>query len=107
LEARNREELETVLAGIPPKERPDALFELPDPLIFFNRQVITGFAAEHRLPAMYSFREYVEAGGLISYGTSFPDLFRCAATYVDKILKGTKPGDLPVEQPKTFELFII
>src|SRR5262245_26354705 len=64
------------------------------------------FAARHRLPAMYSFREYVDAGGLMSYGVSFPDLFRRAATYVDKILKGTKPADLPAEQPTKFEFVI-
>jgi ABC-type uncharacterized transport system substrate-binding protein len=105
MEARNREEIERVLSGIG-KERPQALFELPDPLTFFNRQVITEFAGKHKLPAMYSFREYVDAGGLMSYGTSFPDLFRRAATYVDKILKGTKPAELPVEQPMKFELVI-
>ena len=88
------------------KKRPQALFELPDPLIFFNRKLITEFAAKHRLPAMYSFREYVDAGGLMSYGTSFPDLFHRAATYVDKILKGAKPADLPVEQPTKFEFVI-
>jgi putative ABC transport system substrate-binding protein len=105
LEARNREEIERVLSGIG-KERSQALFELPDPVIFINRQLITDFAARHKLPAMYSFREYVDAGGLMSYGTSFPDLFHRAASYVDKILKGAKPADLPVEQPKKFELII-
>jgi len=105
MEARNREELERVLLTIG-KERPQALFELPDPLTFFHRELITEFAAKHRLPAMYGFSEWVDAGGLMSYGTSFPDLFRRAATYVDKILKGRKPADLPVEQPTKFELVI-
>jgi putative ABC transport system substrate-binding protein len=105
LEARNGEEIERVLSSVG-KERAEALFELPDPLIFFNRKLIAEFAARHRLPSMYSFREYVEAGGLISYGTSFLDLFRRAATFVDKILKGAKPADLPIEQPTKFELVI-
>ena len=61
---------------------------------------------KHRLPAIYSSREFVNAGGLISYGVSYPDLYRRAATYVDKILKGTKPADLPVVQPTKFELVI-
>ena len=94
MEARNREEIEKILSGIR-KERAEAIFELPDPVVFFNRELITDLAAKHRLPAMYSFREYVEAGGLMSYGTSFPGLFYRAATYVDKILKGAKPADLP------------
>jgi putative tryptophan/tyrosine transport system substrate-binding protein len=105
MEVRNREEIERALSGMG-KERPQALFELPDPLTFFNRQLITDFAAKHKLPGMYSFREWVDAGGLMSYGTSFPDLFRRAATYVDKILKGTKPAELPVEQPMKFEFII-
>ena len=105
LEARNQEEIQKVLSGIG-KDRPQALFELPDPLIFFNRKLITEAVAKQKLPAMYSFTEYVEAGGLMSYGTSFPALFQRAAVYVDKILKGAKPADLPVEQPTKFELII-
>ncbi len=105
MEARNREELERVLSSIG-KERLQALLEVADPLTFFNRGLITETAAKHKLPAMYSFGEWVDAGGLMSYGTSFPDLFRRAATYVDKILKGAKPAELPVEQPIKFELVI-
>ena len=67
---------------------------------------IVDFAAKKRLPAMYAFRESVEAGGLMAYGVNLADLFRRAATYVDKILKGAKPADLPVEQPTKFELVI-
>lgn len=102
---RNREELERVLSSIG-KERPQALLEVVDPLTFFNRGLITETAAKHKLPAMYRFREWVDAGGHMSYGASFPDLFRRAATYVDKILKGAKPADLPVEQPTKFESVI-
>ena len=105
MEARNAEEIEKVLSGLG-KDHAQALFELPDPVIFINRQLIAVIAAKQKLPAMYSFREYVDAGGLISYGTSFPGLFYRAATYVDKILKGAKPADLPVEQPTKFELVI-
>jgi putative ABC transport system substrate-binding protein len=105
METRTREEIIRVLSTVE-KEHPQGLFELPDPLVFFNRQLIPDFASKHNLPAMYSFREYVDVGGLMSYGTSFPDLFYQAATYVDKILNGAKPADLPVEQPKKFELVI-
>jgi putative tryptophan/tyrosine transport system substrate-binding protein len=105
LEVRNREEIEKALAGSG-KERAQAVFDLPDPVTFVNRQLITNFAAKHKLPAMYSFREYVDGGGLMSYGTSFPALLHRAATYVDKILKGARPADLPVEQPTKFELVI-
>ena len=68
---------------------------------------VADLAATHRLPAMYNWKMYVEAGGLMSYGPSLPDSHRRAATYVDKILKGAKPADLPVEQPTKFELVII
>ena len=71
-----------------------------------NRRLIADLAAKHRLPAIYPSREFVDAGGLISYGASYPDLYRRAATLVDKILRGANPGDLPVEQPTKFELII-
>jgi putative ABC transport system substrate-binding protein len=75
--------------------------------MFFNeRRRLVDLAAKHRLPAGYPWREGPDAGGLISYGPSIADLYRRAATYVDKILKGAKPGDLPVEQPTKFELMI-
>jgi putative ABC transport system substrate-binding protein len=64
-----------------------------------HREMIVELAARYRLPAMYAAREFVDAGGLISYGVNYPDLYRGAAIYADKILKGAKPGDLPVEQP--------
>jgi putative tryptophan/tyrosine transport system substrate-binding protein len=77
-----------------------------NPVGFMNRRKIVTFAQTSRLPAMYPTREFVDAGGLMSYGPSLPDLFRHAAIYVDKILKGAKPADLPVEQPTKFELVI-
>jgi putative ABC transport system substrate-binding protein len=72
----------------------------------FYRGQIVNLAAQYNLPAVYGFKEYVDAGGLLSYGASLSDTFRRAATYVDKILKGAKPGDLPIEQPTKFELVI-
>ena len=77
-----------------------------DPLILSQRGRIVRFAVEHRIPAMYEFREFVTDGGLLSYGPNLMEMFRRSATYVDKILKGAKPGDLPVEQPTKFELVI-
>ena len=71
-----------------------------------HRKTIADLAAKHRLPAIYGGREFVEAGGLIFYGPSFTDIYRRAATYVDRILKGANPADLPVEQPTKFELVI-
>ena len=75
-------------------------------MFFSERQRLVDLAARNRLPGMYGLREYVDAGGLMSYGANQVDMFRSAATYVDKILKGAKPGDLPVEQPSKFELVI-
>ena len=88
------------------KVRPDALLVLPDSLINIYRQQIVEFATQKHLPSAFSGRDWPVAGGLMSYGPSVPDLYRRAATYVDKILKGTKPADLPVEQPMKFELVI-
>jgi putative ABC transport system substrate-binding protein len=88
------------------KERARAVFVIADPMFFSARQRIADLAIEHRLPSIHGPSEYVEAGGLLSYGPSYPDLFRRAAVYVDKILKGAKPGDLPIEQPAKFELAV-
>ncbi len=86
--------------------RAGAILTLDDPLPYNSRTRIIELAAKSRLPSMSGFREFVDAGGLMSYGPSLPDLSRRAATYVDKILKGAKPGDLPIEQPTKFELVI-
>jgi putative ABC transport system substrate-binding protein len=83
-----------------------AVIVLTDALLYNHRKQIATLAAAHRLPTMYFFREFVAAGGLMSYGPSDTDLFRRAASYVDKVLRGAKPGDLPIEQPTKFELVI-
>ena len=88
------------------KGRADALYLCPDPLMNTNRTRINILAVGARLPTMHGAREYVEAGGLISYGANLPDHFRRAAELVDKILRGAKPADLPVEQPTKFDLII-
>jgi putative ABC transport system substrate-binding protein len=85
---------------------PDGLLVLDDALINMHRQHIAEFATQEHLPSVFAARESAVAGGLMSYGPSLPALFRRAATYVDKILKGVKPGDLPMEQPMKFELVI-
>jgi putative ABC transport system substrate-binding protein len=84
----------------------EALFVVGDPLTFTNRIQINFLAQRARLPTLYSIREFVAAGGLMSYGTNFPDLFRRAAAFVDKILRGAKPADIPVEQPTKFDFVI-
>jgi putative tryptophan/tyrosine transport system substrate-binding protein len=88
------------------KGRADGLLVLGNPYLNAQRKQVVELAVKHRLPATYTRPEYIDVGGLMYYGTNYPDLFRRAATYVDKILKGAKPGDLPIEQPKKFELII-
>jgi putative ABC transport system substrate-binding protein len=105
LEVRDSRELAEAFDAIT-RLRPDALLLLADPFTSSQRKRIVEFVAEQRLPAIYESREFVEVGGLMSYGASVRDLLRKAATYVDKILKGANPGDLPIEQPTTFELVI-
>ena len=88
------------------KGRADGLLVLGNPYLNAQRKQVVDLAAKHRLPATYTRPEYIDAGGLMYYGTNYPDLFRRAAYYVDKILKGAKPADLPIEQPKKFELIV-
>jgi putative tryptophan/tyrosine transport system substrate-binding protein len=87
-------------------ERPDALFVLPTTFFFRDMKPIIDLAGRHRLPAIYEWREQVEAGGLMAYGSNLSDLGRRVTAYVDRLFKGTKPADLPVEQPTSFELVI-
>jgi len=96
---------ERVLAGID-GARGDAILQTTSPLFFQDRQRFPGVALAHRLPAMFAFRQWVDAGGLISYGASLSAMGRLAADYVDRIAKGAKPADLPVQQPTRFELVV-
>jgi ABC-type uncharacterized transport system substrate-binding protein len=107
VEVRRADELDTAFAALP-QARADALLVVEDALVLSTSLggQIAERAAMSRLPAMYGWREYVDAGGLMSYGPSFQDTYRRAAYFVDKILKGAKPADLPIEQPTTFELVI-
>jgi len=88
------------------RERADALFVFPDPLTFGNRDAIVAFANKNSIPALFGAREFVEAGGLMSYGSSYPAIFRRAGNYVGRILNGTNPADLPVELPAKFDLIV-
>ena len=88
------------------REQARGVFILPDQLIFVQRHRVNELARYGRLPTVWTSREFVATGGLLSYGPNVPDLYRRAATYVDKILKGAKPADLPVEQPNKYELVI-
>jgi len=104
-EVRGTDDFDRVFAALN-KQRPDGLYVSSGPLINVNQKRITGLALKSRLPSMYYNREAVDAGGLMYYGADLADSYRRVATYVDKILKGAKPADLPVEQPTKFELII-
>jgi putative tryptophan/tyrosine transport system substrate-binding protein len=104
LDVRRAEDIAPALDSV--KGKVDALYVVTDPLLNTNRDTINTMANAERLPTMHGEKAYVEAGGLISYGPNFPDLFRRAAELVDKILRGAKPGDIPVEQPIKFDLAI-
>jgi putative tryptophan/tyrosine transport system substrate-binding protein len=104
LEIRQTDDIAPALEAL--KGHADALYVATDPVVFTNRVRINSLAQDARLPTIYGSREYVDAGGLMSYGPSYTDLFRHAADFVDKILRGAKPGDIPVEQPTKFELVV-
>ena len=105
LEVRDGEDVTRAFTAMA-RERPDALYVLEAPILYVHQTRIVDLAAASRLPTIFGVRQFVDAGGLLSYGVNVPDLHRRAASYVDKILKGTKPADLPVEQPTKFELVI-
>jgi len=105
IEVRDPTDFDSAFSAIA-RERAGALVVLPDAMFRDQQRRILDLAAKSRLPAIYWSRDLVEAGGLMAYGANFPDVFRQAAIFVDKILKGTKPADLPVEQPAKFELVI-
>jgi putative ABC transport system substrate-binding protein len=102
---RKSEDLDEAFAAIR-KERPDALLILADRVFLHNRERIVDFANEQRLPNVNAYKELVEVGGLMSYGPSYEDMHKRAAIYVDKILKGAKPADLPIEQPSKFTFIV-
>jgi putative ABC transport system substrate-binding protein len=105
LKAQGPEEFDSAFAAMT-RERAGALYVVGDPMFWAQRRRLAELAAKSRLPAVYELKDHAEAGGLMAYGPNLLDMYRRAATYVDKILKGAKPGDLPVEQPTKFELVI-
>ena len=105
VDVRNPNEFERAFSDMATRQA-DGMFEFPSPMYFSQRARLVELAARQRLPAIYNAREFVQIGGLIAYGASISDSYRSAASYVDKILKGTKPTELPVEQPTRLELFI-
>jgi ABC-type uncharacterized transport system substrate-binding protein len=105
LQSHRPDELETLFATAS-RDRVDALIVFAHGFAFRNRKRIVELAAQYHRPMMYGYREFVEIGGLMSYGPNLLAVVRRAATYVDKILRGAKPGDLPIEQPTKFELVI-
>jgi putative ABC transport system substrate-binding protein len=104
LEIRRAEDIDPAFESL--KDRVDAVYVASDPLVNTHRLHINSMTLAARLPSMHGFREFVEAGGLMSYGANFPDMFRRAADLVHKILRGVKPGEIPVEQPTRFDLVI-
>ena len=104
VELRTAEDIAPALARL--KGRPDALYVLSEPLVNSNKVQILQTVMEERIPTIFGFREFVDAGGLISYGANFPDLFSRAAEFVDKILRGAKPAEMPVQQPVKFDLIV-
>jgi putative ABC transport system substrate-binding protein len=102
---RNSGEIDTAVTALT-REPGAGLIVMPDIFVLAHRGQIVALAEQHRLPAAYAYRLFAANGGLISYGTDLPDLFRRSAPYVDRILKGARPGELPVQQPAKFELVI-
>ena len=105
MEARRPEEIDPGFSRMT-REYPDALVVFPSPMLFAERRRIVAFTERHRLPSMFNNRQAVELGGLIGYGANIPELQRKIAGYADKILRGARPADLPVEQPTKFEFVI-
>jgi putative tryptophan/tyrosine transport system substrate-binding protein len=105
IEVQQRDDFKNAFARVA-RQRPDAITMVADRFMLAHRTLIVDFVAKTRLPAMYPYRDFVVAGGLMSYAPSYEDLFRRSATYVDKILRGAKPSDLPIEQPTKFELLV-
>ncbi len=105
VELRRPDEMENAFTAMA-RERAGAVLVLSDPMTFFHRARLADLAAKRRLPTMHGVRGYVDAGGLMSYWAQQEDLYRRVVSYVDRILKGAKPGDLPIEQPSRFELVI-
>jgi putative ABC transport system substrate-binding protein len=104
-EIRTADDFDRVFGALN-KQRPDGLYVLQGPLMNANQKRIIGFALKSRLPSMYNNSQYVDAGGLMSYGADLAESYRRVAYFVDRILKGAKPADLPVEQPMRFELVV-
>jgi len=104
LQIRRAQDIATAFESLNPQA--DALYVVQDAVVVANRTAIVAFALTRRLPTIFSAREFVQAGGLLSYGPNYPGVFRRAADYVDKIMRGAKPSDLPIEQPTKFDLVI-
>jgi ABC-type uncharacterized transport system substrate-binding protein len=104
LQIRRAQDIATAFESLNPQA--DALYVVQDAVVVANRTAIVAFALTRRLPTIFSAREFVQAGGLLSYGPNYPGMFRRAADYVDKIMRGAKPSDLPIEQPTKFDLII-